>query len=99
MLNLKVNTPAPFAVGDAVGHSDDVIRRARDYFLSCGREPMRSGAEADLQKKQAARGTVTACLPGTHTPWVVEVTWEDGSKSSCLPYRVRKMPLTKGGAK
>lgn len=87
-----LDIPCPFAVGDTVGHSNHVLQRARDYFQSCGREPMRSGAEKDLKKKQAARGKVTACRPGPCAPWVVRVEWDDKSVSECLPCCVQKLP-------
>ncbi len=45
-------------IGDTVKHSGCVIMRARDYWLSCGRQPMKEGARADLEKKTKARGIV-----------------------------------------
>lgn len=86
------NPPRPFAAHDIVGHGESVIRSANDYFQSCGREPMRSGAEADLKKKIAARGVVESCEPGPCAPWVVSVRWTDGTVSQCLPHRVKKAP-------
>ena len=82
-----------FQVGDRVGHSAHVLNRKRDYWNSCGREPMKSGAKAALDKAIAERGTVTALLPGDRDRGVspgLEITWDSGSISRCLDYLVTK---------
>ena len=89
-IDAPLSPEPPFTIGQTVGHSDAVIQRARDYLCNCGREPMRSGAAADLEKKIAARGLVHACERGAHAPWVVKVSWNDGTVSECLPHRVMR---------
>lgn len=89
---------AEFKVGDRVKHSGTVIMRKRDYWNSCGREPMKSGARRALDAAIAERGTVTAILPGDRARGVspgLEVTWDGGSVSHCLSYLLEK---AEGGA-
>ena len=78
-------------VGTRVRHSGLVIQRKRDYWNSCGREPMKSGARKALDVAVAERGTVTAILPGDSSRGVspgLEVTWDSGSVCRCLSYMV-----------
>ena len=78
-------------IGDRVKHSGHVLMRKRDYWNSCGREPMKSGAKRVLDAAIAERGTVTAILPGDPARGVspgLEVTWDGGSVSRCLSYLV-----------
>ncbi len=78
-------------VGTRVKNSGHVTQRKRDYWCSCGREPMKSGAKMALDAAIAARGTITAILPGDSTRGVspgLEVTWDDGTVSRCLSYLV-----------
>jgi hypothetical protein len=80
-----------FSVGQRVRHSGIVIQRKRDYWNSCGREPMKSGARKALDAAIAERGTVTAILAGDSERGVspgLEVTWDSGSVSRCLSYVV-----------
>lgn len=80
-----------FKIGDRVKHSGYVINRKRDYWNSCGREPMKSGAKRALDAAVAERGTVTAILPGDKSRGVspgIEVTWDNGTVSKCLSYLV-----------
>lgn len=80
-----------FTVGQRVKHSGYVIQQKRDYWNSCGREPMKSGARRALDEAIAERGTVTAILEGDPSRGVspgIEVTWDSGSISRCLDYRV-----------
>lgn len=82
---------AEFAVGDRVKHSGTVIMRKRDYWNSCGREPMKSGARRALDEAVAERGTITAILPGDPSRGVspgVAVTWDNGQVQHCLSYLV-----------
>lgn len=82
---------ARFNVGNRVKHSGHVINKKRDYWNSCGREPMKSGARNALDKAVAERGTVTAILPadaGRHVSPGIEVTWDGGGISRCLDYLV-----------
>ena len=51
-----------YQIGDRVKHSGTVIMRKRDYWNSCGREPMKSGARRELDRAIAERGTVTGLL-------------------------------------
>lgn len=53
-----------FKVGDRVRHSGYTIQRARDYWNRCGREPMKSGAKAELDRLTAERGTVIEVCTG-----------------------------------
>ena len=85
---------ADYKVGDRVRHSGSVIQRKRDYWNSCGREPMKSGAKRALDAALAERGTVTAILAGDSERGVspgLEVTWESGSVSRCLSYMVERL--------
>lgn len=78
-------------VGQRVRYSGYVTQQKRDYWCSCGREPMKSGAKKALDDAVAARGTVTALLPGDTSRGVspgLEVTWDDGTLSKCLSYIV-----------
>lgn len=80
-----------FSVGQRVKHSGSVIQRKRDYWNSCGREPMKSGARKALDEAVAERGTVTAILAGDPSRGVspgLEVTWDGGSVHRCLSYLV-----------
>lgn len=80
-----------FSVGQRVKHSGYVINRKRDYWNSCGREPMKSGAKRALDEAVAARGTITAILEGDSSRGVspgLEVKWDNGSISRCLSYMV-----------
>jgi len=80
-----------FSVGDRVRNSGLVTQRARDYWNSCGREPMKSGAKQALDECIAARGTVISILPGDYSRGVspgIEVAWDDGTVSKCLTYRI-----------
>jgi len=80
-----------FTVGQRVRHSEPVIRRKRDYWNSCGREPAKSKAREWLDAAVAERGTVTAILAGDPSRGVspgLEVTWDGGSVSRCLSYMV-----------
>lgn len=82
-----------FAVGDRVRRSGYVTQRARDYWNNCGREPMKSGAKAALDKAIADRGTVTELLVGDSSRGVspgLAIQWDDGTICSCLPYMVAK---------
>ncbi len=81
--------PTGFAVGDRVRHGNDPIRRARDYWLGCGRQPMKSGAKAELDRLSAERGTVTGITQNKYA-WGVSVRWDSGSQSDCLSYMVAK---------
>ncbi len=85
--NGQAANPTGFNVGDRVRHSGSVIQKARDYWLSCGREPMKTGARTDLDKKTSARGTVTAVEQGKYS-WHVAVTWDDGHTSDGLSYMI-----------
>lgn len=79
-----------------MGHSGHVIQRKRDYWNSCGREPMKSGARKALDDAIAARGTVTALLAGDSSRGVspgLEITWDSGIVSRCLSYMVTKVDL------
>ena len=81
----------PYAIGDRVKHSGHVINRKRDYWNSCGREPMKSGARRALDAAVAERGTITAILMGDPSRGVspgLEVKWDGGSVSRCLDYLV-----------
>ena len=83
-----------FTVGQRVRHSAHVLARKRDYWNSCGREPMKSGAKTALDKAIAERGTVTAILAGDSERGVspgIEVTWDFGSVSRCLDYLVNSV--------
>ena len=80
-----------FKVGQRVKHSGYVINKKRDYWNSCGREPMKSGARKALDQAVSERGTVTALLDGDSTRGVspgLEVTWDSGSVHRCLSYLV-----------
>lgn len=80
-----------FAIGQRVKHSGHVINKKCDYWNSCGREPMKSGAKRALEEAVAERGTVTAILPGDPDRGVspgIEVKWDGGSVSRCLSYLV-----------
>jgi hypothetical protein len=82
-----------FSIGDKVKHSGHVLNKKRDYWNSCGREPMKSGARRALDAAIAERGIVTAILPGDSSRGVspgIEVTWDGGSVSRCLSYLVDK---------
>lgn len=82
-----------FKVGDRVRHGGIVIQRKRDYWNSCGREPMKSGAKRALDAAVAERGKVTAILPGDPSRGVspgLEITWDNGSVCRCLSYMVDK---------
>lgn len=82
-----------FKVGDRVKHSGYVLRDKRDYWNRCGREPMKSGAKAALDKAIAERGTITALLIGDRSRGVspgLEVEWDSGYVSRCLSYLVEK---------
>ena len=82
-----------FAVGDRVQHSGTVINRKRDYWNSCGREPMKSGAKRALDAAVAERGTVTGILSGDPSRGVspgLEITWDNGTVCKCLSYMVLK---------
>ncbi len=81
------SNPTGLNPGDTVKHSHHVTEHARDYWLSCGREPMKSGAKRELDRLTAARGTVTEVKHNGHA-WAVSVQWDDGPVSSCLPHRV-----------
>lgn len=81
----------PFKVGQRVKHSGRVIQQKRDYWNNQGREPMKSGAKKALDEAIAARGTITALLPGDAARGVspgLEVTWDGGGVSRCLSYLV-----------
>jgi hypothetical protein len=81
-----------FKVNDKVGRGACVLSRARDYWCSQGREPMKSGAKAALDKAIADRGVVTKLLLPDASRGVspgVEVTWVDGTISRSLDYMVR----------
>lgn len=82
--------PTGFNVGDSVRHSGYVINKVRDYWLNCGREPMKSGAKADLDKKTNARGVVEEIRQGK-AAWIVRVKWDDGSVHESLPYVISKV--------
>lgn len=80
-------------VGDRVKHSAYVTMKKRDYWNSCGREPMKSGAKRALDACIAERGTITAILPGDPSRGVspgLEVKWDNGSVSRCLSYLVER---------
>lgn len=80
-----------FVVGARVRHSAHVLMRKRDYWNSCGREPMKSGAKRALDAAIAERGTITAILPGDRERGVspgIEVQWDGGGVSRCLDYLV-----------
>lgn len=81
----------PFKIGQRVKHSGPVIQRARDYWNNQGREPQKSGARKALDEAVAQRGTITALLPGDGARGVspgLQITWDNGSLSNCLSYRV-----------
>ena len=81
----------PYEIGQRVRHSAHVLGKKRDYWNQCGREPMKSGAKAALDKAIAERGTVTAILAGDPDRGVspgVEVKWDNGSVSRCLSYLI-----------
>ena len=78
-------------IGTRVQNSGYVTNRARDYWNSCGREPMKSRAKRALDDAIAKRGTVTAILTGDDSRGVspgLEIKWDDGSTSKCLSYLV-----------
>jgi hypothetical protein len=81
--------PTGFNVGDKIRHSGYVIQRARDYWLKCGREPMKSGAKADLDKKTNARGIVKG-INKNRNAWSVFTEWQDGHVSDSLSYMLEK---------
>lgn len=76
-------------IGDRLKYSEYVIRPKRDYWLNCGREPMRSGAKEALDKAKALRGTVvniTSAQDNRLGVASMEVKSDDGSTHRCLPY-------------
>lgn len=80
-----------YQIGQRVRHSGYVLQRKRDYWNSCGREPMKSGAKRALDDAIAERGTITAILPGDASRGVspgVEVTWDNGTVCRSLGYMV-----------
>ncbi len=82
-----------FKIGDKVKNSGYVINKKRDYWNSCGREPMKSGARTALDEAIAARGVITAILPAkeSYISPGIEVKWDCGSVSRCLDYLVSKI--------
>lgn len=79
---------AEFTVGQRVRHSGHVLQKKRDYWNSCGREPMKSGAKRALDAAIAERGIVTAILPVRGVSPGIEVKWDNGGLSRCLSYLV-----------
>lgn len=57
----------------------------RDWWLQCGREPMKTGAREALNKAIAQRGTIVET-----DSTGVRVQWDNGSVSDCLSYMVTK---------
>lgn len=85
-----------FEVGDYVRPSGFVVNKARDYWLWCGREPMKSGAKKQLDFVTDKRGEVIAIRPenraiGKNGASVV-VKWNDSTISDSLPYLIQKTP-------
>lgn len=78
-----------FPVGTKVKHSQAVLSTAHDYYLNCGREPMKSGAKRDYEKKLQARGTVITPDPKYISDVGVSVQWDDGTISHCLAHRIQ----------
>jgi hypothetical protein len=80
--------------GTRVMHAAEVIYRAHDYYLSQGREPMRSGARRAWEKIRAARGTIIEPDPlyCSADKYAVSVKWDDGTTSHCLRYRIQRAP-------
>jgi hypothetical protein len=72
-----------FKIGDRVRHSGYSLKGLRDYWLSCGREPQKTSAKTELDRKVAERGTITA---GDER--ACHVTWDSGAVSQCLDYMV-----------
>jgi len=78
-------------LGKTVNHSAYSMRTLRDSWLACGTQPQKSSYGRQLNRQQAERGTVSAILESDHDRGVasgLEVTWDDGHMSKCLPYMV-----------
>jgi len=71
-------------IGDTVKRSEYALRPMRDYWLNCGREPMKSGAKDALDKAKAERGIVEFVGEG---PSVVHVRMPSGSLEKSLAHR------------
>jgi len=75
-------------IGTRVKRTEYHIRPKRDYWLSCGREPMKSGALDGLNRAKAERGTVIGIRePSATNPTrglVVQI--DGGGVENCLAY-------------
>lgn len=83
-----------FEIGDCVRPSGYVINKARDYWLNCDREPMKSGAKKQLDYVTDKRGEVISISPENRNiqknAQSVIIKWNDSTMSDSLPYLIQK---------
>jgi hypothetical protein len=94
-----------FFVGQAVKPSEYQIRPARDYWLNCGREPMKSGAKAALERLKSLRGVVIAINDGKYAKGILTISLSDGCVVRSMPSQWESAetdpaftPVSKGGS-
>ena len=68
-------------VGDTVRPSGYILRKLRDYWLSCGRHAEKSAAKDALKAATDKRGKVTKIEVGKYTPEIVTTAWGDGTET------------------
>ena len=73
--------------GDTVKRSEHAIRPKRDYWLSCGREPMRSVAQGALDTAKADRGVIIeGPTVNAYGAEVIVVRLTSGAVESAMSY-------------
>jgi len=77
--------------GKRVKRSWRSLRSLHDRVLSCGIASRKAVLQAEFDAQSEQRGTVTSILeevPERGVACGLEVTWDGGTVSKCLPYMV-----------
>ena len=70
-------------IGDRVRPSEYAIRPKRDYYHNQGEYARKQTAKRAVEELEQQRGTITDVDATSY-----KVTWDNGSQSHCLKYRV-----------